>query len=629
MLAVTITILAGIDGWIMYETGSEITIDIGARVTIALGIGLVVGTAGTLLALPYVLWRSAVVRERSERVSRIASGIMLLSGSSAILGVLVRWAMAVNPLNLSNEAYIALWCSLSGLLFVVLLTWYILAPKRLVATSALVEAFSGRSTRRFLLVAGVGGLVTAFSNKVVSRTSTKPARSTNTRPSSPNIILVTFDALCAEDMSLFGYHLPTTRYIDAFAQRSFAFSNYYATSTFTTPCVASMLTGRYPSSTHVYHYGGRLRGAAATQTLPNVLRANGYITAASVANPGAHPDCLGFGGDFDRLPPPPIKDFATREAAAQFHSAALSADAGFGGRIAPYLLEQLSPRFFGNTHSAFPPILSFQQAERILDELRDPFFLWVHVYAPHFPYLPEAPYLKTFLPSDELRTHTDFAKLFDLKGYNYSPSKQPNIDKARLRYNEWIAEADSAFGQFMTRLQSSEHQGTTAVIVSADHGESFQGGYVGHGGGRQLRPILHVPLVVHLPGQTQGRQITTIADQTSLAPTILEIAGIGTPDWMDGQSLCGGMRGETSTQAPLAFTQYFESNSSFQPIEHGTVGVIDGQHQYVIDMGTKTGALYNLDEAQEQKLDRVTLDPKTAAELHDDIERRFPSLVGG
>jgi arylsulfatase A-like enzyme len=628
-LAATLSILTEIDGWLMYETGQEVATEIGARIAIALGIGVIAGMLVTLLALPYVLRQSATLQERCETISRIGSIMMILFGGSSILGVLLRWAMIVGLLNLTSHAIILLWSCISGLLFIAILIWRIVLPERFIPPASIVQTVSGPVTRRFLLIAGIGGTLTAFSNKIAHRTSKLPARAARAKPSSPNILLVTFDALSAEDMSLYGYHLPTTPNIDSLARSGFVFPNYYGVSTFTTPCIVSMLTGRYPSNTHVYHYGGRLQGAAAAQTLPNALRAGGYMTAASVANPGAHPDCLGFGNDFDDLPPCPINDFATREAAALFHSATLAADAGFAARLVPYGLEQLSPRFFGQSHSSFPPILSFRQAEKMLDGLEGPFFLWVHAYAPHFPYLPTPPYLGKFLHSAELRTHAEFADMVDLKGYNYSPSKQSVVDKARLRYNEWIAEADNAFGQFMKTMRSTGHFDKTAIIVSSDHGESFQGGYVGHGGPRQLRPILHVPLVVHLPGQTQGRQIATVADQTRLAPTILEIAGIARPDWMDGQSLCGLMRGESGTQEPLAFTQYFEPNSAFKPIEHGTVGVLDAQHQYVFSMDTKVGALYNVEEAHEQTIDRSLSEPQRAIDLREDIRRRFPHLLGG
>jgi arylsulfatase A-like enzyme len=627
LLAITLSILAGIDGWLAYETRLDVFIDIAVRVAFSLAFGVAVGTAATLLTLPYVLWQTATKQERVDKISRVACTVMILGSCSAFLGGLLRWSMVVGLLNITNRTYIFSWCLLSVLAFIVTLIWYVASPRSAAATNALVSACSGPTTRRLLLLAGTGTLLTAVIGKMAPRTSKRPTRAVNPKPAGPNVLMVTFDALTAEDMSCYGYPLPTTPHIDALSQSSSVFSNYYTSATFTTPCIVSMLTGRYPSSTHVYHYGGRLQGAAATKTLPNALRAAGYTTAASVANPGAHPDCLGFGGDFDYLPPPPIKDFAAREAVAFTHSAVLADDAGFVARIAPYVLEQMSPGTFGQTHSTFPPNLSFQQAGKMLDGLEAPFFLWIHVFAPHFPYLPEPPYLKKFLHGDELRTHAEFADMVDLKGYNYSASKQPVIDKARLRYNEWIAQADGAFGQFMTTMRSSGRLDNTAVIVSSDHGESFQGGYLGHGGSRQLRPILHVPLIVHLPGQTQGRRITTAADQTALAPTILDIVKIARPEWMEGRSLCAQMCAEDTAQG-RAFTQCLDSNSVFKPIERGTVGVVDGQNQYVVDLETKTGALYDLNEAHEQKSDRSLAEPNIVADLRGDLARRFPDLLG-
>jgi arylsulfatase A-like enzyme len=629
LLTGIMTILAEVDGWVMFETSSEIAVEVGARISIALALGLLAGTMAFLLTLPYVLRRPALLRERCASGARLGATIALILGESVMVGVLVRWTMDVGLLNLTNQAYIVIWCALSFVSAVVTLTWRIAAPRRLEAKNRVTEKFSGSSTRRLLLIAGFAAVFTTFSNRLISRPGKASPVAAGSMPPKPNILLVTFDALTAEDMSLYGYHLPTTPNIDALARSSAIFSNHYGTSTFTTSSIASMLTGRYPSATQVYHYGGRLRGAAAIQTLPHVLRAAGYTTAASVANPGADPDCMGFGSDFDILPPPPIEDVATRETVAYFHSATLAAEAGFVGRIAPYLLEELSPRLFGQTHSTFPPALSFQQAEDILEKLPSPFFLWIHVFAPHFPYLPEPPFLKEFLNTDELRTHSDFAKLFDLKGFNYSAAKQPLVDKARLRYDEWILEADAAFGKFMGKLRASGQFENTAMLVSADHGESFQGGYVGHGGPRQLRPILHVPLVVHLPGQTAEQRIDIVSDHTALPPTILEIAGVARPQWMDGgPSLCGSMRGETGVGTPLAFTEYFEANSAFKPIEHGTVGVIDGVHQYVLDLDTKAGALYALDDAQDQATDLAAQQPALAAAMRAHIARQFPYARG-
>jgi arylsulfatase A-like enzyme len=627
LLVMALSVLAEIDAWMAYENGRELCAEIGARVAIALGLAAATSTAVCLLALPYVFWRPATTLARFETVTRISVLVAFNVCASAVLGIVIRWGSVVGLLPLTNRASIEVWGCLSALVILGTLTCYFVI-RRDAWTIRLSQSASGRTTRRLLLFASVGGLLTGLSNGADHRprgarlAAPKPARG------GPNILLVTFDALCAEDMSCFGYRLPTTPNIDALAQSSYVFQNCYASSTFTTPSTVAMLTGRYPSSTRVYHYGGPLRGTAGDRTLPNVLRAGGYVTAASVANPGAHPACLGYGEHFDILPACPLKDFAAREAAALFHSAQLADDVRRGANFVPYMLEQLSPRAFGQVHSIFPPEMSFRQAQRILQDLPSPFFLWVHVFAPHFPYLPEPPFLHKFLPGDAMRTHAQFADMLDLAGFRYSAAKQPLIDQGRLRYDEWLAQADGAFGDFMSSLRTSGRLEDTAVMVSADHGESFQGGFLGHGGSEQLRPILHIPLLVHLPGQTLKHEIAAAVDQTAFAPTMLEIAGLGRPDWMDGQSLLPLTGAAGSNLTPRAFTQYLMPNSSFKPVSRGTIGVIDGLHQYVLDLEKNTGALFNLDEAHEQKFDRSSADPAQAADMHAQIVRRFPEILG-
>jgi arylsulfatase A-like enzyme len=208
----------------------------------------------------------------------------------------------------------------------------------------------------------------------------------------------------------------------------------------------------------------------------------------------------------------------------------------------------------------------------------------------------------------------------------YSPAKQSAVDKGRLRYDEWIAQCDAAFGQFVAGLQSSGRFDDLALIVSSDHGESFTGGFVGHGGAQQLRPIVHVPLIVHLPGQTQRYDIGTVADQTALSPTLLDIAGLAAPDWMEGRALSFAV--DPTAARGEAFTQYLSPNHAFGAIRHGTVGVIDGQQQYIFDLERRTGSLFDLAEAHEQRADLAQAQPQIAAALQADIRARFPNLMG-
>lgn len=632
LLLCSISSVMEIDGWRVHETTPEILREIGSRLTLSISVAAILGTAATVLALPLVLAGRGSMEERCHRIVRFASSMVALGFAVALAGLLIRWGAQTGFLDITQRTSVELWLGLCALVIAGTVLHRVAGRAQPRTGADFADTFSGKVTRRLALICGAAGLLTAFRDTTPGRA--RPVYRAPRRTAGPNVILVTFDALSAEDMSCYGYHLQTTPNIDALAQTSSLFTNYYAVSTFTTPNVVSMLTGRYPSSTRVYHFGGKLHGIELERTLPGELSKAGYRTLASVANPGAHPDCLGFGADFDDLPPAPIADFVTRETAAVFQSAQLATDAGLAARLVPYTLEQMSPRLFGQKHSSTPPALSFAQAEALLDRAEPPYFLWVHTFAPHFPYLPDPPYLHRFLATDELRTHAEFANMVDLKGYAYSPARQSIVDKARLRYDEWIAQADDAFGRFMRVARDSGRLRDTALIVSADHGESFAGGYFGHGGSDQRRPIVHVPLLIHLPGQTRSRVIADVVDQTALAPTVLELTGCSRPHWMEGKSLDPFLRGRASAQgggaaqSSLAFAQYLELNSVFGPVRRGTVGVIDGRNQYVLSLEDGHGALYRLEESDRQQHNLSALEPALAAQLRKRIARQFPTLPG-
>jgi arylsulfatase A-like enzyme len=202
------------------------------------------------------------------------------------------------------------------------------------------------------------------------------------------------------------------------------------------------------------------------------------------------------------------------------------------------------------------------------------------------------------------------------------------VDRRRLGYDEFIATADRAFGAFMSELEDSGKLRVTTVIVSADHGESFEGGVYQHQSAYQTRPVIHVPLIVQTSGQQGSRTVAFTADQTALAPTILELAGLPKPVWMRGPSLVEWLtRDGQGENEGLAFTQYFEKNSVFKPLRHGSVGVIDGQYQYVVYLDTQKGDLRPLNQAQTWNLDRSAEYPARAEALRAAIHARFPDLV--
>jgi arylsulfatase A-like enzyme len=612
-------------GWSYYLTIPAVIFEVIVRLIFAALIGVALGTICTAVLAPF-LWHFHSNRERiTDWTMKVAVFLVVFLDS--------RFAL-ITMIKLSYQGHshpgiydTALWAAFY-LAFAIALC--VPRARREVVTS-LDPFLSEKMTRRTAIatVAGTAGLVaTEF---VLAKTSPVARAALATRRPKSNILLITFDALGAEDMSLYGYPLPTAPNIDAFARRGTIFTNFYSASTFTTPCVATMLTGLYPLDDKVYQLEGHLQAANSAKSLPDLMRAAGYATGAFFSNPYAYYLGQRLENNFDFLPDPIFQDGGLQHlwnATTPLHQ-----DSGIGSRIDEYvdLTGLWNPlwRLPSNLHERFRAASSFQHAREMLAKLPEGFFLWVHVMTPHGPYLPDSQERGRFLSASE-------QQIFEGEGKpnwkpHYPPDQQSQVDHWRLRYDEFILTADRAFGTFMSHAESSGKLQDTTVIVSADHGESFEGGIFQHGSAYLTRPVIHIPLIIRTPGQQHSRTVAFTADQTSLAPTILELAGQPQPDWMRGESLARWLNGNAGGEGEgLAFCQYLEKNSVFKPLHHGTVGVIDGksQHQYVLDIDTQKGSLKPLNEAQIWDLDRSSENPALAAQLREAVQRRFPELGG-
>ena len=608
-----------VQGWSFYLTPSELVFELVVRLIFAALAGMLLGTLCTAVVGPFLWLFPSSGQSIATWVTKAGVVLVLFLDSRFALTTLIKWSN--RGVRFTSALLVA-----HFLVFVIAL----LIPRGRKELVGSLDDFMGEKMSRRTAIATVAGAAalagTEFAMGSTART-VKAALATP-RPKS-NFLLITFDALCAEDLSLYGSHLPTSPNIDAFARKATVFSNYYSASTFTTPSVATMLTGVYPSESHVHQLQGRVRAAVAGRTLPHAMRAGGYYTAAFASNPFAYYLAQSVENGFDELPEPTFQPGGLAHLWSA--TAPLHQDSGFGSRIDEYAdLEGMWNLVFGmpgNLSMRLRPETTFGHAREMFAKLPDGFFLWVHVITPHQPYIPDPADRGRFLPYDEQRRFEE-EESETLWKPHYSPDRQPLVDRRRLLYDEFVSTADRAFGTFMSELENSGKLQNTTVVVSADHGESFEGGVYQHSSPYLTRPVVHIPLIVRTPGQQDSRRVDFTADQTALAPTILELAGQPKPDWMRGPSLAGWLsrKGQGAGEG-LAFTQYLEKNSEFRPLRHGMVGAIDGQYEYVFDLDSQKGALRPLQEAHIWNLDRSAENPAQAAALRDAIFSRFPELM--
>ncbi len=611
-------------GWTFYLTTAEVVFEVVVRLVFAALAGIVLGTLCAAAIAPF-LWHFQSSRERiAEWATKVAVVLVVFLDSRFALIILIKtWAPTRGP-RFTTALLIA-----HFLTFVVVLC--IPRARRQVVTS--IDGFlAQRMTRRTAIATVVGTVGLVATEFALSKTATVvKAALVPPRPKS-NLLMITFDALSAEDMSVYGYGLPTTPNIDAFARQATVFKNFYSASTFTGSCMGTILTGVYPAEHGVYHLMGRVRPEYANKTVAHLMRNAGYTTGAFVSNWAAYYIVENLKSGYDFLPAPTFQEGALQglwEGTDPLHQ-----HTGIGNRADEYhdLMEvwNSAAGLPDDLNLRYPAQESFAQARKILDQMPDGFFMWVHVMAPHAPYHPGAEERGLFIPDDQLRTFEDEENDSTRLPIPpvYGPEFQDKVDQRRLAYDECLATADRAFGDFMSGLERSGRLRNTTVVLSADHGESFHGGIYQHGGRYQTRPVIHIPLIIRTPNQQQGRTVEFVADQTAIVPTVLELAGQPKPDWMAGQSLVKWLEGDSAGEGQgLAFCQYLEINSIFKPPRHGSAGVIDGQYQYVVVLSSQNGGLRPLPQAETWNIDYTAENPARAKALRETLASRFPDLV--
>jgi arylsulfatase A-like enzyme len=144
-------------------------------------------------------------------------------------------------------------------------------------------------------------------------------------------------------------------------------------------------------------------------------------------------------------------------------------------------------------------------------------------------------------------------------GYIKTGKLKPNdTDKAYLEalHNAEITESDSYFGAFIADLKKAGIYETSAVVVVSDHGDEFwEHGDVGHAQSVH-QELVHIPLIVRAPGIfPRGKVIETDVEAMDLFPTLLDLAGVHTPEGTQGISLLPLVHDELAGSPRAAWSQ--------------------------------------------------------------------------
>lgn len=336
--------------------------------------------------------------------------------------------------------------------------------------------YADELVKPFLVVVGF------FLSGVLSNAaSTLPSK-----PPAPDIFLITIDTLRADHVHCYGYANGSTPALDSLAKDGVRFTNAFTPSPITNTSHASILTGLLPGSHGVTDFAVPL--ASAHPTIPELLKARGYRSAAFIG--AVILDSKSLAPGFDR---------------------------GFD--------------FYDNFPEHSPTKSRWGRLERrgmdvvshaeswLAKHPAGPHFVWVHLYDPHDPYEPPAPYAQTY--KDHL-------------------------------YDGEIAYADSALAHFIRYLKTSGNYPSSLIVVVGDHGEGLGEHREDTHGIYLYDSTTHVPLIIKLPGrESAGTSVAAQVRTVDIAPTLMDLVGAAAPAKSDGESLGVYLSGKVDVSRPV------------------------------------------------------------------------------
>ncbi|MDO8726222.1 MAG: sulfatase-like hydrolase/transferase [Candidatus Methanoperedens sp.] len=317
------------------------------------------------------------------------------------------------------------------------------------------------------------------------------------------IILIIIDSLRADHLGCYGYKRNTSPNIDDLSKDSFLFKHAFSPSSLTIPSICSILTSKYPGNHSIgFDPHGKL-DPDIDITLATILSNNNYKTAAFVSSrePGKNTDL----------------------------------NAGF---------ELYDDETGFDQNGRRDCVTTNLQVMKWLEENSDQnFFLFVHYFDVHGPYVTQEPYKSEFV-NDELYGEPEYVQdTFDINpafdsipGYQIlNPVKNEStnlLDHERdvryykAQYDGCIKHLDYNLGELIKKLKELEIYDDSLIIVTSDHGEAHGENniFFYHGLTVTLDQI-RVPLLLkpHKDIEIKNRLIDTPVSTIDIMPTVLSL----------------------------------------------------------------------------------------------------------
>jgi len=367
-----------------------------------------------------------------------------------------------------------------------------------------------------------------------------------------NVLMISLTNLRADHLNLYGYERKTSPNIDALAERSIVFNNFFSHASWTLPVGMSLFTSLYPfehkiMNRGIYYLNPKLN------TFVDVLNNNNYSTAAFTGNKD-------YGEEYKLITKfDQYKSFNNDEDITRW----------------------MEYGVFSKTVPAAMDWLNINKNKK--------FFLFVQSYDLHCPFtVPK----KNDMFSKEYHSDLDFNSCLwtfdttnpivvrknDLREEVYYveddfKNKQVLLNNEDVQhmialYDGEIINSDKQISKLLQQLVEFDLINNTIVVIYSEHGDMFgKHGRFMRGGplrGTFFDDVLHVPLIIYHP-KYNSKKIDGLSQIIDLAPTLLDMLNLDLPKSWSGKSLIPLItKNKTINKFVFAGSEYTpRSNNSF------------------------------------------------------------------
>ena len=352
----------------------------------------------------------------------------------------------------------------------------------------------------------------------------------------PNIIYILADDLGYGDLSIYGQQKFETPNIDKLAKSGMLFTQHYSGSTVCAPSRSALMTGMHTGHTVVrgnkeVRPEGQHPIPDDTYTLAEAMKKAGYATGAfgkwGLGSPGSEgdPNNQGFdtfyGYNCQRLG----HNYYPYHLWSNKDSVVLAENSGMkDGVYAPKLIHEQTLKF-------------------IEDHKDEPFFLYVPSIIPHAELAAPEEYMEKHrgkYPPEKAYEGVDDGAEFNLGPYR-------SQKETHAAFAAMVNLLDDQVGEIVAKVETLGIADNTLIIFTSDNGPHEEGGadpdyFESNGPLKGIKRDLYeggirVPMIVSWPRKiapdSQSDHVSAFWD---VFPTVSEIAGIDTPDNLDGIS---------------------------------------------------------------------------------------------